>query len=62
MKDYFRDEYKKLVGLKVTGVVKDSSDEFEELYGLKMSNGTIVWILCDPEGNGPGFLDIQEKE
>ena len=21
-----------------------------------------AWILCDPEGNGPGFLDIQEEE
>lgn len=20
-----------------------------------------VWSLCDPEGNGPGFLDIQEE-
>ena len=20
-----------------------------------------TWILCDPEGNGPGFLDIQEE-
>ena len=26
---------------------------------LPLDSGETIWILCDPEGNGPGFLDIQ---
>lgn len=48
----------RLVGQKIKRVVKDSSDE-EAVYGLEFETGMIAWILQDPEGNGPGFLDIE---
>jgi len=35
-------------------------DQDDRVYGLEFEDGTTAWILCDPEGNGPGFLDIQE--
>ena len=45
----------KLAGLKVTGTAFDPN---EGMVGLTFSDGTLVWVLCDPEGNGPGFLEI----
>ena len=59
--NYMEKHLGQLVGRTVTGLVADP--EFEEdfgepAYGLKFDNGSIAWILRDPEGNGPGFLDI----
>lgn len=51
--------YLQLAGLTITGLVKDDSDD-KLIYGLKLSDGKIAWILQDPEGNGPGFLDITQ--
>lgn len=53
-----------LVGKTVTGLCIDDSKEtladlHRPLYGLRFSDGSIAWILQDPEGNGPGFLEIQ---
>jgi hypothetical protein len=31
-------------------------------YGLEFTDGSIAWIDCDPEGNGPGFLKIQRPQ
>lgn len=64
--DYFRDHYSQLIGATVTKVGKTKANDAEFRYEdeyhlvLKAPNGkTIVAsILCDPEGNGPGFLDI----
>lgn len=52
-----------LVGKRITGVVRDSlgfGGDFatETIYGLRMDDNTIAWIQRDPEGNGPGHLDI----
>jgi ribosomal protein L2 len=55
----FETEYlKQLVGLQVDQIVYDPDNDFP-LFGLKFQDGTFAWILCDPEGNGPGHLDIQ---
>lgn len=58
---YLRDN---LVGATITGVVKtDLGYGAGTAYGLCVRKGKedkIAWILCDPEGNGPGHLDIQE--
>ncbi len=58
----FIKEYSQLVGAKVTAVVRDAGKDgdMDECFGLQFSNGKIAWIMCDPEGNGPGFLDIQD--
>lgn len=50
MIDYLR----QLIGKTVTKVAWDG----DEVYGLEFSDGTLAWIMQDPEGNGPGHLDI----
>lgn len=55
-----------LVGGVVTAIVKDENDE--GLYGLRITLNeiqavpvkVIAWIQADPEGNGPGFLSIED--
>ena len=50
-----------LIGRTVKGIVKDSSDPtMDAVYGLELDDGTLAFILCDPEGNGPGHLSIQK--
>lgn len=53
--DYTIKHLKQLVGKKVTGVCVDQDGE---MYGLVFTGGVVAWIMCDPEGNGPGHLDI----
>lgn len=58
--DAFEKEYGKLVGKKVVGTCKTPpEDGQEEQYGLLFDDGTVAWVLQDPEGNGPGFLEIE---
>jgi hypothetical protein len=56
-RDFYGEHYGQLVGKEVSGVVEDASGEFP-CYGLQFTDGSIAWILADPEGNGPGFLEI----
>jgi len=72
--DYHVEHLSRLKGGTVQNVIIDRtaiSDFGQPVYGLQFnipakpgqSSSTLhVWILCDPEGNGPGFLDIQEAE
>lgn len=58
--DYFIKHYKELVGYEVFAVAEDDSDS-EPFYGLVLTKNKqkkVAWILQDPEGNGPGFLEI----
>ena len=53
-----------MAGKKVVRILVDSSPETvrdfgEPLFGFEMSNGIRIWVLCDPEGNGPGFLSVE---
>ncbi len=48
--------YKQLTGKTVVDVVFNGADEF----GIKFQDGTVAWILCDWEGNGPGHLQISK--
>ena len=48
-----------LAGKTVQNVAYAPAEGYSEaLYGMEFTDGTIAWILCDPEGNGPGHLDI----
>ena len=58
---YMRAHLGQLVGRKVIGLVKDPSDEFAPIWGLRFDDGTMAFILCDPEGNGPGHLAIEKN-
>jgi len=52
--------YEDLVGYTVSSVAKDTSDSMP-VYGLiltKNKQSKVAWVLRDPEGNGPGFLEI----
>jgi hypothetical protein len=53
-----------LVGLTITGGAVDDTGEFwgftvEGTKGGKTVK-KVVFVLCDPEGNGPGFLEIED--
>jgi hypothetical protein len=43
-----------LVGKRVRNLIKDEAGNF----GFEMEESTAVWIMCDPEGNGPGFAEV----
>lgn len=64
--DYEDKELSKLVGCEVTHLVETPEGEDEHFYGLRFFNPKtkkvyIAWIQCDPEGNGPGFLNIDDE-
>ena len=59
-------EYSKIVGYTVQSITRDD-ESFPgcELYGLVFTKGKqkrIAWVLRDLEGNGDGFLDIEEVQ
>ncbi len=69
--DIYVTHLNQLKGGTVQTVIVDRSaiSEFgQPLYGLQVGMPAAgqpakvihAWILCDPEGNGPGFLEIQE--
>ena len=53
-----------LVGLTITGAAVDETGEFWGFTAERQKDGAtvkkVVFVLCDPEGNGPGFLDIND--
>lgn len=62
MTPYEHKHYKYLVGKQITGLVESQDDGTGtgDTIGFELEDGSVVWILCDPEGNGPGFLEIQK--
>ncbi len=71
--DFHIEHLSQLKGGTVRDVIVDqaATAEFgQPVYGLQLeisakpgrsSQILHAWILCDPEGNGPGFLDIQQE-
>lgn len=51
-----------LLGKRAVRVAVSPDDDIGDIYGIEFDDGTVAWILCDPEGNGPGHLDIQKPE
>ena len=50
----------RLIGASVVAVCNTA--DFSS-FGLKLRLGSktvVVWVDCDPEGNGPGHLNIEE--
>ena len=45
-----------IVGKRVINLIKDDSGGF----GFETEDGTEVWIMSDPEGNGPGFASVSK--
>lgn len=55
-----------LVGKSVRRILVDTSPESlrdfgHPLFGFELSDRARIWILCDPEGNGPGHLSIEPQ-
>jgi len=50
--------YQRLLGRRIVQIVE--STEWPAAPGFLLDDDTTVWIQQDPEGNGPGFLEIQE--
>jgi len=54
-----------LIGGRITSVETAGDGRRGTMYGLTVVKDSgeevICWILRDPEGNGPGWLDIEEK-
>ncbi len=59
MNQYLEKHLKPLIGQKIIGLIEDPEGGF---YGFRVEGGVNVWVLCDPEGNGPGHLDIVKDE
>lgn len=53
-----------LTGLAITGGVKDPTGEYWGFCAAGKRDGKpvkkVVFVLADPEGNGPGFLEIED--
>lgn len=53
-----------LKGLTITGGAVDESGEYWGFVAKGKKDGKpaekVVFVNCDPEGNGPGFLEIEE--
>ncbi len=47
-------ELRPLVGQRILSLVRDTEGHF----GFKTDRGITVWIMRDPEGNGPGFVEV----
>ena len=54
------DQAKELIGSKIVGLVVSLDGEYFAL-ALTLTNGkgVEVWVNRDPEGNGPGHLEIE---
>lgn len=56
----------KLVGAKITGAIESPGNDFSEgSFGFQVTTAKgqsiQVWVDMDPEGNGPGWLQICEE-
>lgn len=53
-----------LVGLTITGGAVDDTGEYWGFVCKGKQQGKtiekVVFVNCDPEGNGPGFLEIED--
>jgi hypothetical protein len=53
-----------LTGLTITGGAVDDTGEYWGFVAEGQKDGAavkkVVFVLCDPEGNGPGFLEIED--
>lgn len=57
-----RDEIKNLAGktIKHVAEIRSSENRFSRYLVLHMTDGTRVDVMSDPEGNGPGWLEVTE--
>lgn len=63
--EYAKEQCKKLIGYQITGICEDLENES---YGLVVErinpkdahDKKLCWIDMDPEGNGPGWIQVED--
>ncbi len=60
------DELKKLIGWQIVDTVMTPDNESYGFIVQKDPHGEpierkVCWVDCDPEGNGPGWISVQEQ-
>ena len=50
-----------LVGMTVTGLANDGAGNWGIMLENKSKQKLAAWISRDPEGNGPGWLQIEPQ-
>lgn len=59
-------ECRQLVGAKITNLIQTPAGEDDQMFGftanLASGKSVDVWVQCDPEGNGPGWLNIERED
>lgn len=71
LRKFNEDNLTTLVGAKITGIIRTEPEEAgaDPMYGLQITQELgqsaplklVAWIQTDAEGNGPGFLYIEEE-
>lgn len=51
-----------LRGKVVAGVVGVDNGEGDPWPGIRFTDGSVLVIQCDPEGNGPGFACLYDVD
>lgn len=51
-----------MIGRKIVRLVIGEDEDGDYPIGFQLDDDTVVWVLRDPEGNGPGFLEIDTSE
>lgn len=51
-----------IVGKTIASAIKDEDGKHWGFIAKGDGEQKQVWVLCDPEGNGPGFLDVCHSE
>lgn len=51
-----------LIGATITSLIQEAGGEYWG-FNVRLKNGQErdVWVNCDPEGNGPGHLEIMPQ-
>ncbi len=59
---HIQQRFKQVVGKTITGVVEVDAGGDEKWLGLRLSDGTLLVVQSDPEGNGGGFAMLYDSK
>ena len=57
--EFMIEKIKPLTGAKIIGAATTADGESFGLVIKKGKTETVLWVMCDAEGNGSGWLDIE---
>ena len=53
---------KSLIGATITSALISEDDSSYGFIVNKNGQDMVVWVDCDPEGNGPGWLSFEDND